>query len=767
VANDLNLTGDEQLVLRIATLPKATKLVLQPMTADFVDIADHRAVLERILVNQYTSLSAGELLQVHDSGTDYSIIVQSIEPASAFAVSIVNTDCSVEFAEALNAGQADGRQATRYLSPAVPSADAGGGAAAASGTTPGLIPSLNGQLPSIGACDAFRIPLPELACSSLPSAQQITEHYGSGMRVAGSDLAYIWGVHFTLDVQEGDADLYVSALPVAKPGPADALAWSSTPGSSELTVSPIDNFTAPPTEGPVADVLAALAVPQGGSMDVIPPPAPLRRAHSSRGAALTLKTLKWDPRTTITACVRAYAAPVRYSLQASIVPVPAGAASTSAAPLPVESAGSTVVADGMASCSVCGKAVPEMSLARHEAFCARNNWTCPVLGCRAVFKKGSPEAEAHWHCPHCGKQLLKEHQAKHEAQEHSELPCSCGFQGHLKALRSHKLQECPDRYIQCRFCNTAVRAEGRPTDASDLLEGFTGHEAYCGSRTTRCGVCSKSVMLKHLGMHASTYHPDADFDDVAATPPPSSLPGINARGGGAASAPPATATGGGVEWTAEDAQRLKEAERVVQTHCCNAVCTLQSATEEADPPAAACRLCSRCFRLLSKAQVEQEQDNPLERDEAKIVQALMPGLLKQYHAQLTSGCGKSTCCNPACVTGSGNAEGMQPGPAAVASMQLCKLFAGADSQREIFVCVTTSRVLPGVAARLRTGVSSIDDRLQKADSGAESAQLGGVVSGVQPSAAAALGLSSSPAGRAGKAARKRGNKGSVASAFFG
>ena len=590
--HDLNLTGEEKIVLRIATLPKATKLVLQPMTADFVDIADHRAVLERILVNQYTSLSAGELLQVHDSGNDYSLIVQSIEPASSSAVSIVNTDCSVEFAEALNAGQADGRQATRYLAVHSPNTATKSGAAAEESATTGTPSSLNGQLPFVNSCDAFRVPLPADACATLPTPQQVSSALGSGMKATETPAAHLWGLRFDLDVQEGDADLFVSAIPVAKPSAADALAWSTTPGGCSLTLSPMDDFVAVSDGTPVAQVLRDTAALPAGAAG--PPPVPLRRAHSSRGAALTLKSLKWEEGTTITACVRAFSAPVRYSLSVSMVPIPVGGPST-APSRDAGAASSTSLEAGMVCCSVCGKAVPEMSLARHEAFCSRNNWSCPVSGCGAVFKKGSPEAEAHWHCGQCGKQLDKEHQAKHEAQEHSDLQCSCGFQGHLHALRAHKLQECPDRYIQCRFCNTAVRAEGRPTDPSDLLEGYTAHEAYCGSRTTRCGVCHKSVMLKHLGMHASTYHPEADFDVVSATPPPSPVPVAPPRAGASGHA---TVTGGGAEWTAEDAHELRKAEEVVESHCCNAVCSLPAAAAEVDARAAAAQLCSRCYRLL-------------------------------------------------------------------------------------------------------------------------------------------------------------------------
>ncbi len=784
--HDLNLSGGEKIVLRIATLPKATKLVLQPMTADFVDIADHRAVLERILVNQYTSLSAGELLQVHDSGTDYNLIVQDVEPKTAPAVSIINTDCNVEFAEALNAGVADGRQATRYLRPSLP-ADSSGQAAAGTATSQSASQScLNGQLPVHGACDAFRIPLPAAACAAVPTAEQITQHHGSGLKASNARQEFTWGMQFTLDVQEGDADLYVSALPVAKPGPADALAWSSVPGSATLTVSPLDNFVSVPEDSPVAAVLqsAGGAGGRGGGVDVPPPPVPLKRAHSSRGAALTVKTLRWDSSTTLTACVRAYAAPVVYSLQCELVPVAIAVGSASEAAQASSALGTAAsetgqtpqaLEAGMAKCSVCGKAVPEMSLARHEAFCARNNWTCSVSGCGAVFKKGSPEAEAHWHCPVCGKLMDKAHQAKHDAQEHSDLDCSCGFTGHLRALREHKAHECADRYIQCRFCHTAVRAGERPTDPSDLLDGYTGHESYCGSRTTRCGVCHKSVMLKHLAAHAATYHPEAHFDDVAATPPPSPTPPVGSGralpSAGAAAAANSELQGGEEAWTAEDARRLREVEREEATHCCNAVCALQAASSDVDAAAAEGHLCSRCHRLL----VGGDMASSAEQTGGAVSQqqALVSALMKLYHGQLTAGCRKSGCGNPACVTGCGSVQPLAPGPAAIAALELCKLFSRAREHKRAFVCVTTSRVLPGVAKALTTGVPVVDAMrsTHRSDKHTEdsvaSAPVAAGVSAEADESGRQGPLSVETAGRRGKAARKKGNKGSVASAFFG
>jgi hypothetical protein len=211
-------------------------------------------------------------------------------------------------------------------------------------------------------------------------------------------------------------------------------------------------------------------------------------------------------------------------------------------------------------------------------------------------------------------------------------------------------------------------------------------------------------MLKHLAMHAATFHPQADFDMVSATPLPSPISDSSVQGAlhslrnftGQASSRTAAGGVGDDTWTADDAAALQEAEQEAPTCCCNVVCALDVAKAGVDDAACKARLCSRCFRLLGTTPMPSTEQQ---------AQATLAAIMKIYHLQLTKGCGKSGCCNLACATGTGSA--MQAGPAAVTAMELCKTFT-ASRGGKLFMCVTTSRAPPGSLQRESTGVPVID-----------------------------------------------------------
>lgn len=95
-------------------VPKATHVKLQPLTADFLDLPDHKRVLERWLTSARATLSEQEIVTVvHEDDEEYGAIVVETKPAKT--VCVVNTDCAVEFAPPLNAGRADSRQAAAGL----------------------------------------------------------------------------------------------------------------------------------------------------------------------------------------------------------------------------------------------------------------------------------------------------------------------------------------------------------------------------------------------------------------------------------------------------------------------------------------------------------------------------------------------------------------------------------------------------------------------------------------------------------------------------
>lgn len=71
----------------------------------------------------------------------------------------------------------------------------------------------------------------------------------------------------------------------------------------------------------------------------------------------------------------------------------------------------------------------------------------------------------------------------------------------------HQSLECPLRLVTCRFCGDMVPAGRSASDVRDRLRGLSEHESMCGSRTTPCDSCGRSVMLKEMDVHNIAVHP--------------------------------------------------------------------------------------------------------------------------------------------------------------------------------------------------------------------------------------------------------------------
>ncbi|KAL3696134.1 hypothetical protein R1sor_010210 [Riccia sorocarpa] len=85
--------------LKSATLPKGTYVKLQPHTKDFLDISNPKAVLETTLRN-FSCLTVGDNIMVAYNNKKYYIDIIEAKPAQA--ISIIETDCEVDFAPPLD-----------------------------------------------------------------------------------------------------------------------------------------------------------------------------------------------------------------------------------------------------------------------------------------------------------------------------------------------------------------------------------------------------------------------------------------------------------------------------------------------------------------------------------------------------------------------------------------------------------------------------------------------------------------------------------------
>ncbi|GJN26670.1 hypothetical protein PR202_gb14620 [Eleusine coracana subsp. coracana] len=99
-----------------ATLPKGKYVKLQPHTTDFLDISNPKAILEKTLRN-FSCLTTGDSIMVAYNNKQYYIDIVETKPASA--VSIIETDCEVDFAPPL-----DYKEPEKPQQPAVPASKA-------------------------------------------------------------------------------------------------------------------------------------------------------------------------------------------------------------------------------------------------------------------------------------------------------------------------------------------------------------------------------------------------------------------------------------------------------------------------------------------------------------------------------------------------------------------------------------------------------------------------------------------------------------------
>ncbi|XP_022971130.1 ubiquitin recognition factor in ER-associated degradation protein 1-like isoform X1 [Cucurbita maxima] len=93
------LQEGDLLHVKNVTLPKGTYVKLQPHTKDFLDISNPKAILETTLRN-FSCLTTGGSIMVAYNNKKYYIDIVETKPSNA--ISIIETDCEVDFAPPLD-----------------------------------------------------------------------------------------------------------------------------------------------------------------------------------------------------------------------------------------------------------------------------------------------------------------------------------------------------------------------------------------------------------------------------------------------------------------------------------------------------------------------------------------------------------------------------------------------------------------------------------------------------------------------------------------
>ncbi|KAL8115572.1 hypothetical protein AgCh_022176 [Apium graveolens] len=85
--------------IKNASLSKGTFVKLQPHTKDFLDVSNPKAILETTL-RSYSCLTTGDTIMVAYNNKKFYIDIVETKPSSA--ISIIETDCEVDFAPPLD-----------------------------------------------------------------------------------------------------------------------------------------------------------------------------------------------------------------------------------------------------------------------------------------------------------------------------------------------------------------------------------------------------------------------------------------------------------------------------------------------------------------------------------------------------------------------------------------------------------------------------------------------------------------------------------------
>nr|XP_043626979.1 ubiquitin fusion degradation protein 1 homolog isoform X2 [Erigeron canadensis] len=96
---NLLLKEGDTVRIKNVTLPKGTYVKLQPHTSDFLSISNPKAILETTLRN-FSCLTTGDSIMVAYNNKKYYIDIIESKPSSA--ITIIETDCEVDFAPPLD-----------------------------------------------------------------------------------------------------------------------------------------------------------------------------------------------------------------------------------------------------------------------------------------------------------------------------------------------------------------------------------------------------------------------------------------------------------------------------------------------------------------------------------------------------------------------------------------------------------------------------------------------------------------------------------------
>ncbi|KMZ86210.1 hypothetical protein PVBG_01734 [Plasmodium vivax Brazil I] len=188
-------------------------------------------------------------------------------------------------------------------------------------------------------------------------------------------------------------------------------------------------------------------------------------------------------------------------------------------------------------CNNCLKDIFEHNLSMHQIHCLKNISLCNI--CKRSFQK--KDILNHTHCDVCNEGISTSDRKKHNNTWHTKIKCACDKQFYKKQFIFHQALFCPKKIIFCSYCNIFTTSSISVYNEDYILANFfdkfdeqgnftsksvpyymhllhtnfsyfvkyinhTEHEKYCGSKSVTCMFCKTNMHRNRYLAHLMFFH---------------------------------------------------------------------------------------------------------------------------------------------------------------------------------------------------------------------------------------------------------------------
>lgn len=530
IASRIGLKEQQPVYIQLVELPKASFLSLSvsdPSSEDisentlngsnnnasYTEVDDWKALLEAQLQSAYTVLTKGDTLYINDPANPsrhFKCLVSELKPADA--VLIVDTDIDLDIVHENNTNNELGGSSSKGKFASKSNSNSKSTLSKSNFSSEPLVIDFSKN----PATKATTVTIPQISSEELPNQKFVIKSWNKNfpLTISISNLKNEKNTDSpNHDITSDPNFLNMFVSPSQFAYSSSAFTWSTLLTTNQrektLSIKPTDPY------------LPSSLPPINSSSD--------NGDNHSDNQDSHLYAVLSIPQNT----------PTKFSYHDVIVSFSQDISSSSSSDDDDGDASMTDAHPDTKQCQNCQNFVPARSYQLHLTFCERNNIRCPK-GCNQLFlRKDGGIPKSHWHCEECQEHnnnnnsslssifgnTEQSHQF-HIQKVHTPVHCDACEQteslfSNTIDLALHKTTTCPAKLHICQFCH--LKLPQGVASPVDILEGYTGHESFCGSKTTDCPTCKKAVRLRDLSAHMMIHN----FQRLSNKPPSNICSNIN------------------------------------------------------------------------------------------------------------------------------------------------------------------------------------------------------------------------------------------------